>query len=177
MTKRIPWFLLGIFIGLMPSSAAGQNWSAVWKDPEVVNYELSMDKLRRLVSVQRDLNALSASQPDIPAKIDADMKVLQNKRPAPTLADAAGLLDQHTSVRNILAKNGLTSREWLLTSGAMSAAMIFMILEGRQTTGASPLSAAQKANVALLKQNQTEWKQIEEEFKRLGAEAASRTKR
>ena len=173
--------LAAVLVLLTALPVAAQDWTTVWRDPEVVNYELTMDKIRKLVTVQRAMTALSASQPDVPAKIDADMKAMQKNRTAPaTVAEAAALLDRHPSMRAIFANNGMTAREWLAISGAMSTAAVFLILEQRQSSSGSPassLTAVQKANVALLKQNQAEWKKIEEEFRRLAAETAPATKR
>jgi hypothetical protein len=180
MTMRLLVILVGILISLTPAPAAAQDWSAVWRDPEVVNYPLTMEKLRTLLAVQRDMTALAAREPDVPAKVDAEMKAMQKDRTAKrTVADAAGLLDKHASMRNIFAKHGITAREWLAISGAMSTVAIYLVLEERQSSAGSPassLNATQKANLELLKKNRAEWKKIEEEFRRLAAESAATTK-
>ncbi|MGH9163032.1 MAG: hypothetical protein ACRD2X_23975 [Vicinamibacteraceae bacterium] len=171
---RIALTLAATLVALA-SPAAGQDWTAVWRDPEVVNYELTMERIRKLVAAQRDMTALAAREPDVPAKIDAEMKAMAKNRTAPsTVAGAARMLDRHPSVRDIFAKNGLTARDWLAMSGAMTTAAVDIMLEGRKPAS-SPRSPAQKANVALLKKNRAEWEKIQKEFARLAAEAEAST--
>jgi hypothetical protein len=169
---RVATALVGILIVLAPSLAA-QDWTALWRDPEVENYQLTMEKIRKFAEVQRAVGALNASDPNALPKIDAEFKAMTKGNKRPTVAEAAALLDRHTSLRNTLAKPGTTPREWLLTSAAVGNASLQILLRGG-SGASSPRSAVQKANVALLENNQAEWQKIEQELKRLATESTAR---
>jgi hypothetical protein len=161
----VVWTLL-VLIAL---PAAAQDWTTLWRAPEVENYELSMEKIHKFLDVQR---AVIAGGVEPMAKIDRDFKELTKSNPKPTIADAAALLERQPTVMSALDKAGLTPREYLLTSAAVTNAGLHLNLRGR---GASPRTAAQKANVALLEKNHAEWKKIEQELVRL-AESATKPK-
>lgn len=78
-------------------------------------------------------------------------------------------------MRNALAKAGTTSREFLLMSGALFNAGMTIAMP--ESDNASPRSAAQKANVALLQKNHAEWKKMEQEIVQLATQAESKPKR
>jgi hypothetical protein len=143
------------------SLATAQDYSALWRSPEVENYELTMENVRKFMDVQRAV----ATDADTMAKVDRDFKEMVKNNPKPTIADSAAILERQPKVVSVLGKAGLTSREYLLTSSAVSNAGVHLALRGR---GASPKTTAQKANVALLEKNGAEWKKMEQELIRIG---------
>jgi hypothetical protein len=151
------------------SPATAQDYSALWRGPEVENYELSMEKLRKFMEVQRAVG----TDLETMAKIDRDFKELAKNNPKPTIADSAALLERQPKVVSALGKAGITPREYILTSAAVSNAGLQIALRGR---GASPKTAAQKTNVALLEKNEAEWKKMEQELMRIAETWASKPK-
>lgn len=180
--------LLGLLVVLTPMPAPAQDLPetaqdlrataedlmAPMRDPEAMNYQLSMEKLRKLVEVQRGLNALVASDPKLFEGIDSETEARAKKGGAPlTVAERAAVIDRHPQIRRVFSGAGVTSRDWILTSLAMgNAGLALAIKNGELDPEAAPPpeTAAQKANLALLEKNQAEWRKILEELERLGEE-------
>jgi hypothetical protein len=171
MTFRIVFGVVLTFLSFATTPASAQYWSGVWRDPEVENYELSMDKVRKVVDVLRAVT----SDTEAMAKVDRDFKELTKTTPKPTVADVTALLERHPVARNAISKAGLTARDYLLSSSALTNAGVHMTLRRQSGSGAPPLTAAQKANISLLEKNPAEWQKIEEEFRRI-AEAMTKMK-
>jgi hypothetical protein len=169
---RIAFIAVAVLTVFATTPVFAQYWSGLWRDPEVENYELTMEKVRKVVDVLRAVT----SDAETNAKIDRDFKELSKAKPKPTVADVSALIERQPVVRSAISKAGLTTREYLLSSSAVTNAGIHMILARQsQKSGASPLTAAQKANVALLEKHRAEWQKIEEEFTRI-AEAMTKAK-
>lgn len=170
--------LLGVLAVLAGSPAAAQDSSALqdpsapMRDPEAVNYQLSMEKLRKLVEVQRALNALNASEPELFERIDREIAAIAKKKgTSPTVAERVAVLDRNPAVQRVFTKAGGTSSDWMLTGLAMGNAFLALEVKmGRLSPEHAPPSttAAQKANLVLLENNQAEWQKIQEELERLG---------
>jgi hypothetical protein len=163
VTFRIACAAVALLIALATTPASAQYWSGLWRDPEVENYELSMEKVRKVVDVLRAVTSDAKAM----AKIDRDFKELTKTKPKPTVADVSALMERDPVVRNAISKAGLTTREYLLSSSAVANAGLHMTLRSQSQTAGPPLTAAQKANVALLEKHREEWQKIEEEFKRI----------
>ena len=110
--------LLVVLVTLAAVPAAGQSKP----DPEVMNYTLSMEKLRKLVPAQRALNALYAKDPQFFDKIDRESKAAQAR--TFTVAEQAAILNRYEGFKRALASAGTTPREWLLISEAMGNAFV-----------------------------------------------------
>jgi hypothetical protein len=160
---RIACSAVALLIAFATSPASAQYWSGLWRDPQVENYELTMDKVRGVVDVLRTV----ARDAEAMAGIDRDFKELTKTTPKPTVADVSALLERQPAVRNAISKAGLTTREYLLSSAAMTNAGLHLTLRRQSQDGAPPQTEAQKANVALLEKHRAEWQKIEEEFKRI----------
>jgi hypothetical protein len=169
-TTQIAVLVVGLAV-LAPVSAAAQDWGLIAKDPEVQNYQLTMDKIRKFMEVQRAYTANEAEA----AKIESDFKQLAASKAKPTLTEAAALYDRYPGVQSSLAKEGFSSKEWLLTSIALINAMTITMQKGNPSALAGA-TAAQKANVALLEKNNEEWQKIQQELMQLAQKAAARTK-
>ena len=159
--------LVTIGLALTPSSTAAQDWSKIWKDPAVENYQFTMDNVRTFIKVHRAV----ARDPEAAANLDRDYKAATKEKKTVTLADAAAVVDRQPTVRAAIAGAGMTSRDYLLMSAAVSNAGLHLALQGQ---GVAPKTAAQKANVALLQQNQVEWKKIEQELVQIAETAAKK---
>jgi hypothetical protein len=172
--------LLGMLAVLAGSPAAAQDPSALqdpsapMRDPEAMNYQLSMEKLHKLVEVQRALNALNASDPELFERIDRETAAIAKKKgTSPTVGERVAVLDRNPRVQRVFNEAGGTSRDWMLTGLAMGNAFLALEVKmGRLSPehATSPTTAAQKANLALLENNQAEWQKIQEELERLGDE-------
>lgn len=162
--------LLTLVLTLVALPVAAQ--SATKEDPEVMNYRLSMEKLRKLVPAQRALNALNAKDPQFSEKIDRETKAAKKKGRL-TVADRAAILDQYGEFKRALAGAGTTPREWLLISGAMGNAYMWIETKKGTLNTPPPSTAAQKANVALLEKNDAQFQKIIEELNELTDEMVS----
>jgi hypothetical protein len=151
---------------LAPLQAAAQGSAASRPDPEVMNYRLSMEKLRKLVPAQRALNELNAKDPQFFEKIDRERQT--GKKGPLTVAEQTKVLERYPAFKRALAGAGTTPREWLLISGAMGDALIAIeVKKGTLTSKAPPPTPAQKANIALLQKNDAEFQKIIEQLDQL----------
>lgn len=166
--------LLTALVVLCPAPAASQVPQTVPREAEVIDYRLSMEKLRKLVEIQRTLNALHASDPEPFDRMDREYAAMRKKNGAPlTVAQKAAVLDQYPKLREVFTGAQWTSRDWLLTTDAMASAWLALDMKmGRSPpeTAPPPTSTAEKANVALLEKNSAEWQKIQQEIQRLGEE-------
>jgi hypothetical protein len=169
--------LLALVVALCGSSIAAQNPPATpaipapLRDPESINYRLSMEKLRKLVPAQRALNALNAKDPQFFEKIDRERQAGGKKNL--TVAEQAAILDKYGEFKRALAGAGTTPREWLLISGAMGNAYMWIETKKGTLDTPPPSTAAQKANVDLLEKNDAEFQKIIEELNQLTDELVS----
>jgi hypothetical protein len=158
---RRPTTLLPLLLMLAPGSLVAQRPSG--QDEELMNHRLSMEKLRKLPEAQRALNAAHAQNPQPFDTIDREKQAMANA----TVAQRAAMLDRRPEVKNAFTSVGWTAREWLLTYEAMGNAYVTIESRKGTVTGPPPTTAAQKANVALLENNQAEFQKIMEELDRL----------
>lgn len=163
---------LGLLLVFAPLPATAQEWRAK-SDAEVMNYRLSMEKLRKLLDAQHVYNALNAKNPQLFERIDSESRAMAKKNGAPlTVAQRLSVLDRYPELQRALAGIGWNTRDWLLTAEAMGAA--YTAMEVKKGTlspeTAPPPTAASEANVALLQKNEAEWKKILQELDRLADE-------
>ena len=154
--------------------AQGHSLPAAGRDQESMSYRLSMEKLRKLVEVQRTLNALNAAKPDLFERLDGEMAAKAKKKgSALSAAERAAILDRYPEVKSVFTRAKWTSRDWVLTGEAMGHAFLaHEVMKGRLSpeSASPPKTAAQKANVALVDKNQAECRKIQEELERLSEE-------
>jgi hypothetical protein len=151
-----------LLIALVASPAGAQDWSKLWNDPEVENHQLTMAQLRTFVDVLR----VVAADPETMATLDREFKTLQQRKPQPTVADVAALVDQLPAVRNAFAKAKVTARDYLVQSAAVANAAMQLTMRKQ---GVNPRTAAQRANVELLEKNPAEWQKVQEEMAKIVA--------
>src|SRR5688572_202234 len=172
LTFRSALAAVVIQIVFATTPASAQYWSGLWRDPEVENYELSMDKVRKVV----DVLSVVAGDADAMAKIDGDFKELTKTKPKPTVADVTALIDRQPVARNAISKAGLTTREYLLSSSAVLNAGLQMTLSRQTQSSTPPQTAAQKANVALLEKNRAEWQKLEQQMAQIAEKLIAKPK-
>jgi hypothetical protein len=166
--RRIAITVVALVLLSAPRAGA-QDWSKLFSDPEVENYQLTIEQVRRYV----DLLRIVASDPQTMAKLDQDYKELQQRNPKPTVAEVAAVAERAPAVRAAFAKANVTPREYLLQTAAVSNAAIQLTMRNR---GMAPKTAAQKANVALLEKHQDEWNKLQAEMTRLAEASNARIK-
>lgn len=162
--------LLVLLLSLMALPVAAQGGAAARQDAEVMNYRLSMEKLQKLVEVQRALIELNKKDPKLFEMIDQERAAMAKNGAPLTTAERAAMIDQNPEVKRVLTSKGTTAREWLLTAEAMADAWVaHEINKGELSpeSGPPPVTAAQKANLALIENNQAEWQKIQAELERL----------
>jgi hypothetical protein len=155
---------LGVMLAASPAAAQGPSPKL---DAEVMNYRLSMEKLRKLPQVQRALNAAHAKNPKIFDSIDEERAAARKNKVSLTVAQMAAMLDRRPEARSAFASAGWNAREWMLTSEAMGNAVTWIETKKGTLSGPPPATNAQKANVALLEANQAEFQKILEELDQL----------
>jgi hypothetical protein len=155
--------LLVFVLSLAALPAAAQGGATAPRDPELMNYRLSMDKLRRLPEAQRALNAAHAKNPQLFDIMDRERQAMANA----TVAQRAAMLDRRPDVKNAFTSVGWTARDWLLTTEAMGKAFTAIAAREGTVTAPPPRTDAEKANVALLEKNDAEFKKILEELDQL----------
>jgi hypothetical protein len=161
--------VLTLLVMLVPLPAAAQR--STRQDEEVMNYRLSMEKLHKLLQVQRALNAANAKDPQLFERIDEEALAAAKKNGGPlTVGQKVAIFERHPEAQRVFASAGGTAREWLLTAEAMGNAAIAVETKKGTLTGPPPTTDAQKANVALLEKNEAEWQKILEELDRLANE-------
>jgi hypothetical protein len=165
--------LTGVLL-LIPLPAAAQESSGGTKqDAEVMNYQLSMEKLRKLVQMQRAFNAADAKNPQLFERINQESQASEKKHGGPlTVAQKAAILDRYPEAQRAFASVGGSARDWLLTFEAMGNAYVTIMSRDGTVTGPPPVTDAQKANVALLDANEAEFQKILAELDTLTDELA-----
>ncbi len=165
-----------VLVLLAPLTVTAQTDGAHKSDAEVANYRLSMKKLWQVVEVQRELNALLAKDPELFEQADQENEARIKAGKPPSVTERAAQLESRPQIRAVFAKAGTTPLDWLIATEAMGdAAVSAEIMAGRldSRSGPPPSTAAEKANVALLRQNEAEWQKILAELERLGDEIAN----
>jgi hypothetical protein len=166
-------FTLGMMLAAMPA-AAQQGLGTTKPDAELMNYRLSMEKLHKLVDVQRSLNTLNAKNPKVFETIDREYQTAAKKNGGPlTVSQKAAIIERYPEAQRMLSSSGTTPRDWLLTLEAMGDAYIWIETKKGTLRGSPPTTDAQKANVALLEKNQAEFQKIMEELDKLMDEMLS----
>jgi hypothetical protein len=144
---------------------------AAAQDAEVKNYQLSMDKMRKLVEVQRSLNAANEKNPELFAGIDQETESATDENGGPLSAkQRIAIVDRHPEFKSLFTSAGWNARDWILTSEA--ATMAYVRVHSKDGTVSAPpaTTAVEKANVALLEQNAEETEKLMQELGRLGEE-------
>jgi hypothetical protein len=161
--------LLTGFLVLMPLPASAQESSGRTKqDPEVMNYRLSMEKLRKLVEMQRAFNAANAKHPQLFEKLNQESEASEKKSGGSlTIAQKVAIMERYPEAQRAFASVGGSARDWLLTFEAMGNAYVTIAAREGTVTGPPPATDAQRANVALLDANQAEFQKILEELDQL----------
>jgi hypothetical protein len=149
-------------------AAAQQSFGGPGQDPEVMNYRLSMEKLRKLVQMQRAFNAASAKDPQLFDKINQESQASEKKNGGPlTVAQKVAILERYPGAQRAFTSVGGSARDWLLSLEAMGNAYVTIAAREGTVTGPPPATDAQRANVALLDANQAEFEKILEELDQL----------
>ena len=165
---------LTLLLLLAPVPVPAQGFPVATRNQESMNYRLSMEKLRKLVEVQRTLNALNATKPQLFERLDGEVAATSKKKGSSlTATERAVILDRYPDVKRVFSRANWTSRDWVLTGEAMGQAFLaHEVMKGRLGPEAAPppKTAAQKANVALMEKNQAEWRKIQQELERLSEE-------
>ena len=168
---RLMTISLGVLSSVLLLAEDAQAQRPVYQDKEVMNYRLSMEKLRKLVDVQRSLTAANAKNARLFDVMDGNMRETAKKNGRPlTVAQKAAIMDRNPEAKRVFTRAGWSAREWLLTTETMGDA--YLSIEARKGTVSAPppTTQAQKANVALLEQNRAEFQAIMEELDQLSDE-------
>src|SRR5262245_25921153 len=90
---------------------------AVAQDAAVANYQLSMDKMRKLVEVQRSLNAAIQKNPELFAAVNQETDAATDKNGGPLSAtQRIAIVERHPEFKSLFTSAGWTARDWILAS-------------------------------------------------------------
>ena len=137
------------------------------KDPEIRNYRLSMQKMRQVIEVMRNLNAAAEANPELVRQIERDAEAVSER---PPLKEAAAQFEKYPAFRSAFSRAGTSAYDYTVAAAAMGHAWFSLeIKEGRLNPQAAhpPETPAEKANLALLESNRAEWIKLRDEFIRL----------
>jgi hypothetical protein len=163
--------LLACLIVLAPIAAAQEGTQRTRQDAEVANYQLSMDKMRKLLEVQRTLTAANQKNPQLFASIDQETEAAVDKNGGPLSASQrVAIVERHPEIKSLFTSAGWTARDWVFTSEAATMAYVRVHSKDGTVSAPPPTTAAEKANVALLERNAAETEKIMQELGRLGEE-------
>lgn len=138
-----------------PAAAASQDGDEV--TAEVGDYELTMDKIDRLLQAQVNLaGAASRMTPAELQALEAEAEDSENM----SLDDMAANVERHPAARKAIEDAGLTPREYAIASLAMmQAGMAMSVLSMRPNEDQDSLMRAMQANpenVRFLQENMPE---------------------
>jgi hypothetical protein len=160
--------VLTVLVFLAPFPAAAQSFGRTKQDAEILNYQLSMEKLHKLVDVQRALNAAQAKNRRLFDGSDAEYQTAAKKNGGPlTATQKAAIIDRNPEAKRVFSSVGWSSHEWILTFEAMGNAYMAIEAENGTVEAGQPETPAEKANVGLLKKNDAEFQKIMEELNQL----------
>ena len=157
--------------GLIACLAVLAYVPAAAQDTDVKNYQLSMDKVRKLVDVQRSLNAANQKNPELFAAVNQETDAATDKNGGTLLAkQRIAIVERHPEFKGLFTSAGWNARDWILTSEA--ATMAYVRAHAKDGTVSAPpaTTAAEKANVALFEQNAKETDKLMQELGELGEE-------
>jgi hypothetical protein len=127
----------------LPAAAQG--------DADVKTYRLSMNKLRKLLEVQRGLASAHEKNPELFAKLNEQSEEAEEQNGGTlSMSQRAALMDRQPEVKRVLTDAGWTAHDYALTYEATVIA----------SSGMPPSTEAEKANVTLLKDNAAESQKI-----------------
>jgi hypothetical protein len=160
--------LLALLVLLASLAPAAYGQRSTRQDEEVMNYPLSMEKLRNLVEMQRAFNAANARNPQLFEKMNQESEASEKKHGGSlTVAQKVAIMERYPEVRRAFASVGGSARDWLLTFEAMGNAYVTIAAREGTVTGPPPATDAQRANVALLERNDAEFQKILAELDQL----------
>ena len=140
-------------LAYLPAAAQG--------DADARNYRLSMDKLRKLVEVQRDFADARKSNPEVYARMNEETEAAMEQHGGSlTASQRIALMERHPEIEKVLTDAGWNARDYTLTYEAATVA----------GSGAPPSTEAEKANATLLQQNAAQSQKLMQELGRLNEE-------
>jgi hypothetical protein len=174
-----PTCLAVALIALLPAAlpAQGARPAAAGKrtDPEyqmVARHALTHAEVKRWIAAQRGLIALQRAHPELREKYRA---LDRDEGEAQSIAEQARALDQVPEMRRELAKAGLTSRAYLITTWAMFTSGMYaeMLKQGLMKEADVPAEIP-RANFAVLQAFAKEFDEVRRETQRLEREQRAR---
>jgi hypothetical protein len=126
---------------------------------EVRSYPLTMDKVEKLAAAIDALNQLEATDPALKSKMDVDPD------DDPTISGKVRSLDtRFPEAADVVHRNGLTSREYVVVSLAFVNDVAFVAMKRQGSLQAYPSGSITPENAAFVEANYDKLQQLSREI-------------
>lgn len=146
----------------LPASAQAVTPAAYNTDPDMVeirSFPLSMDNVEKLAATVNALDQLEAADPDLKSKMDADFSDDQTID-----AKVESLDTRFPDAADVVHKNGLTSREYVVVSLAFLNDVAFVAMKRQGTLQSYPPGSITPGNAAFVEANYNKLEQLSQKI-------------
>jgi hypothetical protein len=160
--RQLAALLSLVLAAALPASAQVITPAAYNSDPdmlEVRTYPLTMDKVEKLAATVDALDRLEAADPALKTKMDTEPSDDQ------TIDAKVNSLDtRYPEAADVVHRNGLTSREYILVSLAFVNDMTFVSMKRQGALQSYPPGSITPANAAFVDANYAKLEQLSEKI-------------
>lgn len=160
--RRVAVPLILALAAALPAAAQAVTPAAYSPDPdtaEVRSFPLSLDKVQKLAATIDALDRLEASDPNLKSKMDAEPTDDQTIDARVTSLDA-----RFPEAADIVHKNGLTSREYIVVSLAFLNDLAFVTMKRQGAIQSYPPGSITPENAAFVEANYGKLEQLSEKI-------------
>lgn len=154
LREALPLFtLVAMLVPSAVANGAPLAGFAANENPDVVEirqYALTLDKAQKTANAMNAINRLVAANPKMSAAMDAGSDSTGQK---PITQQARDIDSKYPEVASIIQANGLTTREFIVVTGAIMNDLGFVGMKKQGMISACPPGSVTPANAALIEQN------------------------
>lgn len=151
-----------VLAAALPAAAQAATPAAYNTDPDMVevrSFPLNMDKVEKLAATINALDQLEASDPDLKSKMDAEPSDDQTID-----AKVQSLDTRFPEAAEVVHKNGLTSREYIVVSLAFINDVAFVAMKRQGAIQSYPAGSITPENAAFVEANYGKLEQLSEKI-------------
>ena len=155
MRLREVFLLTGVAMVALAAAATGTVRASGTEtvsadDSEVRHYQLTMDKAQRTATALQAINQLVAANPSLNAAMDTSSSTTGKK---PITQQAQDIDTQYPQLAEIIHKNGLATREFIVITGALINDLGWVTLKKQGVVKNYPPGMITPENEALIEGN------------------------